>query len=159
MVLPALFIVVPGDTLSAAAGELLSGRLTAGGIRLVFAFFTLGLIVVGVVAAAGVTGNGHSLAETLPPPNLPYLVILAGWVVFCVGMVLVFNAEPAVLTWLVPSVLGTFLVQQGVTALFGWDVVSGLQNLADFALQIPTVAVAIAIGVIVSDRWRHRRVL
>ena len=63
VVLPALFIVVPGDTLSAAAGELLSGRFTAGGIRLVFAFFTLGLIVVGVVAGAGVTGNAHSLTR------------------------------------------------------------------------------------------------
>jgi uncharacterized membrane protein YjjP (DUF1212 family) len=209
MVLPALFIVVPGDTLSAAAGELLSGRLTAGGIRLVYAFFTLGLIVVGVVAAAGVTGHSDSLGETLPPPDLPYLVVLAGWVVFCVGLVLVFNAEPAVALWLAPSVLGTFLLQQGatrlagdlagtlvagtalgavanllaagprrpprlilllggffvltvgglgvrgVTALFGGDPVSGVQNLADFALQVPTVAVAIALGVIVSDRWRR----
>ena len=209
IVLPALFIVVPGDTLSAAAGELLTGRLTTGGIRLVFAFFTLGLIVVGVVAAAGVTGHGDSLGETLPSPDLPYLVVLAGWLVFCVGLVLVFNAEPAVAIWLAPSVLGTFLLQQGatrlagdlagtlvagtvlgafatllaagprrpphlilllggffvltvgglgvrgVTALLGGDPVSGVQNLAGFALQVPTVAVAIALGVIVSDRWRR----
>ena len=38
--LPALFIVVPGDTLSAAAGELLSGRLTTGAIRMIVGFFT-----------------------------------------------------------------------------------------------------------------------
>lgn len=42
MVLPALFIVVSGDTLSAAAGELLGGHLTAGTVRLVYGFLTLG---------------------------------------------------------------------------------------------------------------------
>ena len=210
--LPALFIVVPGDTLSAAAAELLGGRLTAGAVRLIFGFFTLGLIVIGIVAAAGVTGHIDALAETLPPPDLPYAVVLAGWVVFCLGLMLAFNAEPAVLVWLVPSVLATFLLQQGATmlagavvgtlvagaalgayanavgaipgrpprlilvlggffvltvggvgvrgatALLGGDVVSGLRDLADFALQVPTVAVAIAAGVIITDLVRNRRV-
>lgn len=59
MVLPALFIVVPGDTLSAPAGELL------------------------------------------------------GWLVFCVGLVLAFNAEPGALVWLMPGVVGTYLLQRG----------------------------------------------
>jgi uncharacterized membrane protein YjjP (DUF1212 family) len=57
IVLLALFITVPGDTLSAAAAELLGMRLTAGAVRLVFAFYTLGLIVIGIVAGAGVTGQ------------------------------------------------------------------------------------------------------
>ncbi len=209
--LPALFIVVPGDTLSAAAAELLGGRLTAGAIRLIFGFFTLGLIVIGIVAAAGVTGHSDALVETMPAPELPYAVVLAGWVVFCVGLVLAFNAEPSALVWLVPSVLGTFLLQQGATmlagavvgtlvagvalgayanvmsvipgrpprlilvlggffvltvggvgvrgatALLGGDVVSGLQDLMDFALQVPTVALAIATGVITTDLVRSRR--
>jgi uncharacterized membrane protein YjjP (DUF1212 family) len=207
VVLPALFIVVPGDTLSAAAAELLEGRLTAGAVRLVYAFFTLGLIVIGIVAATGVTGHGEALVETLPPPELPYVATLAGWVVFCLGLVLAFNAEAKVLPWLVPSVLGTFLLQQGVTrvagavvgtlvagaalgafahlvsadprrpprlilllggffvltvggmglrgatALLGGDVITGLRNLADFGLQVPTVALAIAVGVLVTEHW------
>jgi uncharacterized membrane protein YjjB (DUF3815 family) len=210
MVLPALFIVVPGDTLSAAAGELLGGHLTAGTVRLVFGFLTLGLIVIGIVAATGVTGNGDALVETLPPPELPLVVVLAGWVVFCAGLVLAFNAEPGALVWLVPGVIGTFLLQQGVThlagavigtltagaalgaaantvsahprrpprlilllggffvltvggvgvrgatSLLGGDIVTGLKNLSDFALQVPTVALAIAAGVILSDRWLQR---
>ena len=209
--LPALFIVVPGDTLSAAAGELLSGRLTTGAIRMIVGFFTLGLIVIGVVAAAGVTGHTDALAESLPPPELPYAVVLAGWAVFCLGLALALNAEPSELVWLVPSVLATFLLQQGATriagavvgtlvagvalgahanvigvsrgrpprlilvlggffvltvggvgvrgatALFGGDIVSGLQDLADFALQVPTVAIAIAVGVFTSDLVRNRR--
>ena len=139
-------------------------------------------------------------------------MVLAGWVVFCLGLMLAFNAEPAVLVWLVPSVLATFLLQQGATmlagavvgtlvagaalgayanavgaipgrpprlilvlggffvltvggvgvrgatALLGGDVVSGLRDLADFALQVPTVAVAIAAGVIITDLVRNRRV-
>ena len=207
MVLPALFIVVPGDTLSAAAGELLDGHLTAGTVRLVFGFLTLGLIVIGIVAATDITGHGEALVETLPPPELPLVVVLAGWVVFCAGLVLAFNAEPGVLLWLVPGVLVTFLLQQGVTrlagavigtlvagavlgacanlvgahprrpprlilllggffvltvggvgvrgvtSLLGGDIVTGLQNLSDFALQVPTVALSIAAGVILSDHW------
>jgi uncharacterized membrane protein YjjP (DUF1212 family) len=211
MVLPALFIVVPGDTLSAGAGELLAGRLTTGTIRLVYAFLTLGLIVIGIVAAANTTGHGEDLVETLPPPELPLVVVLAGWVVFCVGLVLAFNADPGVLVWLVPGVLGTYLLQlgftrlggavlgtmvagavlgafaslvgsdprrpprlilmlggffvltvggvgvRGVTSLFGGDIVTGLENLGDFALQVPTVALAIATGIILSRRWLPRR--
>jgi uncharacterized membrane protein YjjP (DUF1212 family) len=210
MVLPALFIVVPGDTLSAAAGELLGGHLTSGTVRLVYGFLVLGLIVIGIVAAAGVTGNGQALVETLPEPELPLGIVILGWVVFSVGLVLAFNAEPGVLVWLVPGVIGTFLLQQGVTrlggavigtlvagavlgacasligahprrpprlilllggffvltvggvgvrgatALLGGDVVTGLKNLADFALQVPTVALALAAGVIVSEAWRGR---
>ena len=210
IVLPALFITVPGDTLSAAAAELLGMRLTAGAARLVFAFFTLGLIVIGIVAAAGVTGHVDYLFETVPPPQLHWLVVILAWVVFCVGLVLAFNAEPRVLPWLIPSVIVTFLLQQGVTviagsivgtlvagailgayanlvgahperpprlvlvlggffvltvgglgvrgvtSLFGGDPIAGLQDLGDFALQVPTVALALAIGVIATERWRAR---
>ncbi len=160
----------------------------------------------------GVTGNTDALVETLPPPELPYAVVLAGWVIFCLGLVLAFNAQPSELIWLVPSVLATFLLQQGATvlagavvgtlvagaalgayanavggipgrpprlilvlggffvltvggvgvrgatALLGGDAVSGLQDLADFALHVPTVAVAIATGVIITDLVRNRRV-
>jgi uncharacterized membrane protein YjjB (DUF3815 family) len=210
IVLPALFITVPGDTLSAAAAELLGGQLSAGSARLVFGFYILGLIVIGIVAGAGVTGHLDELSETVPPPQLPELVVLVAWIAFCVGLVLAFNAEPGVVAWLIPSVIGTFLLQQGatvvagsvvgtlvagialgafgnligahpqrpprlilllggffvltvggvgirgVTALFAGDVVSGLRNLADFGLQVPTVALAIAIGVIATDRWARR---
>jgi hypothetical protein len=37
-------------------------------------------------------------------------------------------------------------------------VLPGLQELGDFALQVPTVALALAIGVIASKRWRERAV-
>lgn len=210
MVLPALFIVVPGDTLSAGAGELLGGHLTTGTVRLVYGFLVLGLIVIGIVAAAGATGHSDALVETMPPPELPLVAVLVGWVVFSVGLMLAFNADPTALGWLVPGVIGTFLLQQastrlagavlgtlvagavlgavaellgrhplrpprlilllggffvltvggvgvrGATSLIGGDVVSGLQNLTEFALQVPTVALAIASGILVSQHWRRR---
>ena len=108
IVLPALFITVPGDTLSAAAAELLGMRLTAGAARLVFALFTLGLIVIGTAAAAGVTGHVDYLFETVTAPQLHWMVVILAWVVFCVGLVLAFNAELHVLPWLIPSVIVTF---------------------------------------------------
>jgi len=211
LVLPALFITVPGDTLSAAAGELLTGRLAAGAVRLVLAFFTLGLMVVGLVAAAEVTGHPDLLTETLPDPELSYGVLLAGWVVFSAGLVLCFNAEARVFVWLVPSVLATFLLQQGstrvvgavlgtlvagaalgafaalvgggarrpprlvlvlggffvltvgglgvrgITAALGGDAVSAVHDLADFGLQIPTVALAIGLGMVLGDALRSSR--
>ena len=60
-------------------------------------------------------------------------------------------------------VLGGFFVLtvggvgvRGATSLLGGDIVTGLQNLADFALQVPTVALALASGVILTDHWpRH----
>jgi hypothetical protein len=52
--------------------------------------------VVGVVAAAEVTDHPELLSETVPPPDLSDPVLLAGWVVFSVGLVLAFNAEPSV---------------------------------------------------------------
>ncbi|WP_165570447.1 threonine/serine exporter family protein [Aeromicrobium sp. IC_218] len=208
LVLPALFITVPGDTLSAAAAELLGGRITAGAIRLVMGLFVLGLVVVGVVAATNLSGDADLLTETLPEPELSLLGILGGWVVFCAGLVLAFNAETTVFWWLVPSVIGTFLLQQagtqaagtvagtllagivlgafanlvdanhrrpprlilvlggffvltvgglgvrGAAALFGGDAVSGVQDLAEFGLQVPIVAVALALGVVLSDKHR-----
>lgn len=188
----------------------MGGHLTAGTVRLVFGFLTLGLIVIGIVSATGVTGHGETLVETLPPPQLPLGVVLIGWVVFSVGLVLAFNAELGVLLWLVPGVIATFLLQQGVTraagavigtlvagavlgacanvvgahpqrpprlilllggffvltvggvgvrgatSLLGGDIVTGLQNLSDFALQVPTVALALGAGIILSDRWARR---
>lgn len=72
------------------------------------------------------------------------------------GVVLAAKAPPRLVL-----LLGGFFVLtvgglgvRGVTSFFGGDVVSGLQNLADFGLQVPTVA--LALGVILSDRWKAR---
>ncbi len=79
-------------------------------------------------------GAGANLVGAHPrrPPRL--ILLLGGFFVLTVGGVGV----------------------RGATSLLGGDVVTGLQNLGDFALQVPTVALAIAAGVIISDRWLRR---
>lgn len=89
--------------------------------------------MVGIVAAVQVTGHGGVLTETLPPPDLPLVVILSGWVVLSAGG------------------LGI----RGITSLLGADVQSGLDNLTEFGLQLPAVALAIALGLIATDHWRR----
>jgi hypothetical protein len=56
-------------------------------------------------------------------------------------------------------VLGGFFVLtvgaagiRGATALAGGDVVSGFHDLLDFGIQVPTVAVALAAGTLLTDR-------
>jgi uncharacterized membrane protein YjjB (DUF3815 family) len=208
VVVPALFVVVPGDYLSAAAAELIAGRITAGATRLVYAAFVLALLVVGIVAGAEMTGNENLLTETPVSPQLPFIAVLLAWVVFAVGLVLAFNAHPSALPWLIPTVLGTYLVQQGTTrlvgditgtlvagvllgsvasiaasrpgrpprlvlilggffvltvgglglrgatALIGNDVVSGLADLRDFFIQMPAVAIALALPLLAAPRSR-----
>ena len=69
------------------------------------------------------------------PPATPLILLLSGFFVLTVGGVGI----------------------RGITALFGGDVVSGLKDLADFGLPVPTVALAIAIGVIATERWVRAR--
>jgi uncharacterized membrane protein YjjP (DUF1212 family) len=212
VVIPALFVVLPGDTLSAGAGELLAGRITSGTGRLVWSFLILAQMVVGIVAAAEVAGVGAAaLTEQEVPAELPFLVVLLGWIPFTAGLALVFRARAADLGWVLGGVMGTFLAQQavtravgevtgtlvagsllgayatwvsrsgrrpprlvvvlggffvltvgalglrGVTALVGGQPVTGVENLVDFALQMPTVALGIGIGFLVAGRrWLPR---
>ena len=209
VVLPALFVVLPGDTLSAGAGELLAGRITSGTGRLVWSFLILAQMVVGIVAAAEVAGAGAAaLTEQEVPAQLPFLVVLLAWVPFTVGLALVFRARASDFGWVLAGVLGTFLAQQavtravgdvtgtlvagvllgayatwvsrsvrrpprlvvvlggffvltvgslglrGATALISGQPITGVQNLVDFALQMPTVALGIGIGFLVATRRR-----
>jgi uncharacterized membrane protein YjjB (DUF3815 family) len=137
---------------------------------------------------------------------VPFIVVTLAWVPFAVGLVLAFNAHLSALPWLIPTVIGTFLVQQGATrlvgditgtlaagialglfaglasrppgrpprlvlilggffvltvgglglrgaaALVGSDIVSGFDDLRDFFIQMPTVAIALALSVLATER-------
>lgn len=212
VVIPALFVVLPGDTLSAGAGELLAGRITSGTGRLVWSFLVLAQMVVGIVAATEVVGPGlEALTEQEVPAQLPFVVVLLAWIPFTAGLGLVFRARVSDLGWVLAGVLGTFLVQQavtravgdvtgtlvagavlgayatwvslrghrpprlvialggffvltvgalglrGVTALVGGQPITGVENLVDFLLQVPTVALGIGIGFLVASWQRSPR--
>ncbi|TWD74834.1 uncharacterized membrane protein YjjP (DUF1212 family) [Kribbella amoyensis] len=206
VVVPALFVVVPGDYLSASVAELVAGHLSAGAVRLVYAALLLGMLVVGIVGATQLTDRDEALTETPVEATLPFLVVVLAWIPFTVGLVLAFNGQPRMVPWLLPTVIGTYLLQQGATrlggdvfgtllagialgavanvlsapnhrpprlllvvggffvltvgglglrgftALIGGDVISGFDSLRDFLLQVPTVAISIAIGVLATTR-------
>jgi uncharacterized membrane protein YjjP (DUF1212 family) len=120
LMLPALFVVLPGDYLSGAVAELAIGRLVSGSARLVWSLFILLQLVIGVVLAAQLTGRGlPALTESAPRSSLPFLIVTLGWIPFSIGLVLTFNAPMSALPWMTALVLGTFLVQRGADAIAG----------------------------------------
>jgi uncharacterized membrane protein YjjP (DUF1212 family) len=126
LVIPALFVVLPGDYLSAAVGELALGRITAGAARLVWALFILIQLGLGIVLAAEIANQGGKVLTEVPVGReLPFWVIAAAWVPFTVGLAWTFNAPARALPWMIPLVVGTFLVQQGVAAAAGHNELAG----------------------------------
>ena len=94
LMIPALFVLIPGDYLSAAAAELATGQLSAGAVRLVYSLFVIVSLAVGVIVAAAVTGVGTSaLFEAEIPDNLPYWLIVLSWIPFTLGLAWTFNAD------------------------------------------------------------------
>ena len=119
-VIPALFVLIPGDFLAAAAEELASGQLSAGAIRLVQAGFVLVQLGVGVVLAAEVSRVGTSaLFEADVNSALPAWLLVVAWLPFTLGLVLTFNARIGDLGWMMLLVYAAWLVQIGVVRLVG----------------------------------------
>jgi len=120
LMIPALFVVIPGDYLSAAVGELAVGRISAGSARLVWAVFLLAQLIVGVELAAQVTGKGRtSLYAGSAPGTLPFWVIVLAWIPFSLGLAWAFNASVRNVPLIAVLVVGTFLVYSGVAAVGG----------------------------------------
>jgi hypothetical protein len=137
------------EVAAAAALGLVMGVLLVAtqGTRIEGLLPFFGAFVVTILAATALTGLAERTSVTLIV--LPALGAFAN----------VVGAHPCRPPRLI-LLLGSFFVLtvggvgvRGATALFAGDVISGLQDLADFALQVPTVALAIAIGVIATDHW------
>ncbi|NUR89246.1 MAG: threonine/serine exporter family protein [Nonomuraea sp.] len=126
LMLPALFIVIPGVYLSAASAELAVGRISAGATRLVWATFILVQIVIGVELAAQATGAGRqALFEASQPGTLPFWFILLAWIPFSVGLAWTFNASMRNVPLMAALTMGTYLLYAGFAKL-GGDLVGTL---------------------------------
>ncbi|NUT44942.1 MAG: threonine/serine exporter family protein [Thermoactinospora sp.] len=126
LMLPALFIVIPGDYLSAASAELAVGRISAGATRLVWASFILVQIIIGVELAAQATGAGRqALFEASQPGTLPFWFIVLAWIPFTVGLALTFNASLRNVPIMAALTMGTYLLYAGFAKL-GGDLVGTL---------------------------------
>jgi uncharacterized membrane protein YjjB (DUF3815 family) len=120
LMIPALFILIPGDYLSAAASELTVGLVSAGATRLVWAAFLLAEIVIGVEVAAQVTGNGQTaLYAGTAPGTLPFWLIVLAWIPFTLGIAWTFGASLRNVPLMTALVIGTFLIYSGCTTLAG----------------------------------------
>ncbi|KGL39565.1 threonine/serine exporter family protein [Listeria sp. SHR_NRA_18] len=144
LMIPALFICIPGDTMSAAAGEIFYGKLTAGSARLISAFMCLLQMVIGILLAMEVANTTlHTLEKGDISNTMNPFVILLFVIVFCLGLCLTFNVPMAYLTWLSIFAILTYAVQILVSqwtgdliGTFVAAIVAGV--LANLATQSPS---------------------
>jgi uncharacterized membrane protein YjjP (DUF1212 family) len=120
LMVPALFVLIPGDFLCAAAAEIAIGQLTPGAVRLAQAAFTLVELALGVVVAAEVSGvSPDRLFSASVPPVLPFWLVALSWAPFTVGLVLTFSARMRDLPAIMALTYLAWGVQIGVTRWTG----------------------------------------
>jgi uncharacterized membrane protein YjjP (DUF1212 family) len=120
LMVPAMFVLIPGDFLCAATAEIAVGQLTPGAVRLAQAAFTLVELAVGVVIAAEVSGVGaDALFDSAVAPVLPFWLVAVSWVPFTLGLVLTFSARMRDLPWILGLTYLAWFVQLGVTRWAG----------------------------------------
>jgi uncharacterized membrane protein YjjB (DUF3815 family) len=120
VMVPALFVMIPGDFLCAAAAEIAVGQFTVGTIRLVQSAFILLQLAAGVIIGAAITGAGTAaLISSTTVNNLPWGITILAWIPFTLGMGLTFCARRADMGWLLFGVYVAWGVQLGVTWVMG----------------------------------------
>jgi uncharacterized membrane protein YjjP (DUF1212 family) len=120
LMVPALFVLIPGDFLCAASAEIAVGQLTPGVVRLAQAIFTLIEMAIGVVAAAGVSGVATTqLFESSVPAVLPFWLIAISWIPFTLGLVITFSARLRDLPWILVLTYLAWFTQLGITRWAG----------------------------------------
>ncbi len=120
LMVPALFVLIPGDFLCAATAELAVGQITPGAVRLAQAAVTLLELAAGVAIAAELTGVGtRSLFESAVPATLPYWLILISWIPFTFGLALAFSARMRDVPWILALVYLAWGLQLAVTWAIG----------------------------------------
>ncbi|HXW47503.1 MAG TPA: threonine/serine exporter family protein [Streptosporangiaceae bacterium] len=118
LIIPGLFILIPGDLLCAATAEIAVGQFTPGAVRLAQAAVTLLQLAAGVMIAAELTGVGvKALSQPTPPGHsLPGWLAVVAWIPFTVGLAWTFNARMRDVPWMLLLVYLAWGVQQLVLA-------------------------------------------
>jgi uncharacterized membrane protein YjjP (DUF1212 family) len=120
VMVPALFVMIPGDFLCAAAAEMAVGQFTVGTIRLVQSVFVLFQLAGGVIIGAALSGAGTaSLVHSTTVNNMPWIVTVLAWAPFTIGMALTFCARLRDVRWLLLGVYLAWGTQLLATWLFG----------------------------------------
>jgi uncharacterized membrane protein YjjP (DUF1212 family) len=118
LMIPGLFVLIPGDLLCAATAEIAVGQFTPGAVRLVQAGVTLVQLAAGVIIAAELTRVGlTALSQPAPPGHsLPDWLVAVSWIPFTVGLALTFNARMRDVPWMLLLVYLAWGVQELVLA-------------------------------------------
>jgi uncharacterized membrane protein YjjB (DUF3815 family) len=120
VMVPALFVMIPGDFLCAAAAEVAVGQFTVGIIRLLQSFLVLFELAAGVIIGAAISGVGSSsLISSTTVDNMPWVVTVLAWIPFTIGMALTFCARPRDVRWLLLGVYLAWSTQLLGTWFFG----------------------------------------
>jgi uncharacterized membrane protein YjjB (DUF3815 family) len=120
LMLPALFVFIPGDAITMSMVELSAGRLTAGAARMTQSLAALGVLAFGpVIALALLNIPSSALTDTAAPATLGLLAGWFGWVIFTVGVMLVFQMRARDMPWALVVVLFTYAAQLAGVRAFG----------------------------------------
>jgi uncharacterized membrane protein YjjB (DUF3815 family) len=117
---PALFYFIPGDAISAAALELAMNRMTAGAARLIYSIVVLLVLAFGALVATVLLRMPPGvLFDVTVPGNLGPLEVWSGWVLFALGVMLVFQMAPRDFPWALGLILLTAAVVELATRALG----------------------------------------
>jgi len=149
LMIPGLFILIPGDLLCAATAEIAVGQYTPGAVRLAQAAVTLAQLAAGVMIAAELTGVGlRALSQpTAPTHTLPDWLIVVAWIPFTFGLAWTFNARMRDVPWMLLLVYIAWGVQELVLA-HSLVVPQEGETGATAAVFLAAVALAFAAGVL-----------
>jgi uncharacterized membrane protein YjjP (DUF1212 family) len=149
LMIPGLFILIPGDLLCAATAEIAVGQFTPGAVRLAQAAVTLVQLAAGVIIAAELTGVGlKALSQPAPPGHsLPGWLIVVAWLPFTIGLGLTFNARMRDVPWMLLLVYLAWGVQELVLA-HSLVVPQEGENGATAAVFVAAAVLAFAAGVL-----------
>ena len=120
LIVPALFYFIPGDAISAAALELAMNRMTAGAARLIYSIVVLLVLAFGALVATVLLRMPPGvLFDVTVPGNLGPLEVWSGWVLFALGVMLVFQMAPRDFPWALGLILLTAAVVELATRALG----------------------------------------
>jgi uncharacterized membrane protein YjjB (DUF3815 family) len=92
LMVSALFVFIPGDSITMQAVELIDGHWSAGVARLFYSIVLLLLLAVGAVFAAALTGTSTDLlAPGSATGDFPWWAPYPGHIIFTIGVALAFQ--------------------------------------------------------------------
>lgn len=120
LIIPALFVFLPGDSITVQALEMIEGRWSAGVSRLFYSGIMLVLLALGAVFANGLLGGSHDLLNPdAIQPAFSWWAIYPGHVAFTLGVALAFQMRPKDIPLAIVITLIVTVVAQGIGYLFG----------------------------------------